>query len=59
MLKRKKAGKKGLTREQVERLNKEKREQQAITRAIAHELKELDAKIRRLEKAQMGSVRII
>jgi hypothetical protein len=59
MPKRKKVGKNGFTKEQVEYLNEEKRKQEEITREIANELKKLDAKIRRLKKAQMGSIRII
>jgi hypothetical protein len=59
MPKRKTVGKNGFTKEQVEYLNEEKRKQEEITREIANELKKLDAKIRRLKKAQMGSIRII
>jgi hypothetical protein len=59
MPKKKKAGKNGFTKEQVEYLNEEKRKQEEITREIASELKKLDVKIRRLKKAQMGSIRII
>ena len=59
MPKRKKVGKNGFTKEQVEYLNEEKRKQEEITREIANELKKLDAKIRRLKKAKMGSIRII
>jgi hypothetical protein len=59
MPKRKKVRKNGFTKEQVEYLNEEKRKQEEITREIANELKKLDAKIRRLKKAQMGSIRII
>jgi hypothetical protein len=53
---RKKARKKALTKEQK---LKEMREQREITRELESELKELDAKIQRLKKSQMGVVRII
>lgn len=49
MPKRKKEGKKGLTKEQLEDRLKE----------IAREAKELDAKIQRLQKEAIGTVRVI